>query len=120
MTEKRRSSNKGEEAGEEDLCPLCLEELDITDRSFKPCQCGYQMCRFCWHHIKENLNSKCPACRSPYDPENYTFNPPDPKEIAKMVSHNKKSKNRRDYRKRKKKKTQRLVICFEKIWLMFG
>jgi hypothetical protein len=28
---------------EEDLCPLCLEELDITDKNFKPCTCGYQV-----------------------------------------------------------------------------
>jgi hypothetical protein len=28
----------------EDLCPLCMEELDITDRHFKPCPCGYQVC----------------------------------------------------------------------------
>lgn len=30
---------------EESLCPLCLDELDITDKSFKPCTCGYQVCR---------------------------------------------------------------------------
>lgn len=29
---------------EEPVCPLCLEELDLTDRHFKPCQCGYQVC----------------------------------------------------------------------------
>jgi hypothetical protein len=28
---------------EDNLCPMCLEELDITDRNFKPCQCGYQV-----------------------------------------------------------------------------
>ncbi len=31
---------------EEQLCPLCLEELDITDRNFRPCQCGYQVIYF--------------------------------------------------------------------------
>lgn len=25
-------------------CPLCLEELDATDRAVKACQCGYQVC----------------------------------------------------------------------------
>lgn len=35
------STDKEEE--EEMLCPLCLEELDITDRNFRPCQCGYQV-----------------------------------------------------------------------------
>lgn len=28
-------------------CPLCLEELDATDRAVKACQCGYQVrCAF--------------------------------------------------------------------------
>ncbi|KAI6009388.1 hypothetical protein F5J12DRAFT_905003 [Pisolithus orientalis] len=39
-------------------CPLCLEEMDISDLNFKPCVCGYQICRFCWHHIKQNLNGR--------------------------------------------------------------
>ena len=25
-------------------CPLCLEEMDISDLNFKPCPCGYQVC----------------------------------------------------------------------------
>ena len=28
---------------EDNQCPLCLEELDITEKNFKPCQCGYQV-----------------------------------------------------------------------------
>ena len=24
-------------------CPLCLEEMDISDVNFKPCPCGYQV-----------------------------------------------------------------------------
>jgi hypothetical protein len=24
-------------------CPLCLEEMDISDLNFKPCICGYQV-----------------------------------------------------------------------------
>jgi hypothetical protein len=29
---------------EEDVdCPLCMEELDVTDKMFKPCECGYQV-----------------------------------------------------------------------------
>ncbi|KAI0261054.1 hypothetical protein BC834DRAFT_494224 [Gloeopeniophorella convolvens] len=47
-------------------CPLCLEEMDISDLNFKPCQCEYQICRFCWNHIRRNLNNKCPACRRDY------------------------------------------------------
>ncbi|KAI9456465.1 hypothetical protein F5148DRAFT_1287974 [Russula earlei] len=50
-------------------CPLCLEEMDISDLNFKPCQCEYQICRFCWNHIRRNLNNKCPACRRDYSDE---------------------------------------------------
>ncbi|KAF9001884.1 hypothetical protein BDQ17DRAFT_1306740 [Cyathus striatus] len=61
---------------EEDAeCPLCLEEMDISDLNFKPCICGYQICRFCWHHIKENLNKRCPACRRIYTDEAVEFKP---------------------------------------------
>ena len=24
------------------ICPLCCEELDISDQNFLPCKCGYQ------------------------------------------------------------------------------
>ena len=36
---------------------------------------GYQICRFCWHHIKENLNKRCPACRRVYTDEGVEFKP---------------------------------------------
>ncbi len=26
-----------------DDCPLCMEELDVSDKYFKPCPCGYQV-----------------------------------------------------------------------------
>ena len=54
-------------------CPLCLEEIDISDANFKPCPCGYQICRFCWHHIKQNLNGRCPACRRKYSDQAIEF-----------------------------------------------
>ncbi|KAF6765082.1 hypothetical protein DFP72DRAFT_870057 [Ephemerocybe angulata] len=60
---------------EDQDCPLCLEEMDISDLNFKPCVCGYQICRFCWHHIKENLNKRCPACRRVYTDEGIEFKP---------------------------------------------
>lgn len=28
---------------EQDCCPLCMEELDITDKTFDACPCGYQV-----------------------------------------------------------------------------
>ncbi|CAN8247299.1 unnamed protein product [Cochlearia groenlandica] len=53
-------------------CPLCAEEMDLTDQHLKPCKCGYQICVWCWHHIiemaeKDKTLGRCPACRNPYD-----------------------------------------------------
>ncbi|CAI7782532.1 unnamed protein product, partial [Closterium sp. NIES-54] len=63
-------------------CPLCMEEMDSTDRKFQPCQCGYQICLWCWHHImemanKDHLEPRCPACRSPYSKDKIASNGPD-------------------------------------------
>ncbi|TCD70571.1 transcriptional repressor proteinral negative regulator of transcription subunit 4 [Steccherinum ochraceum] len=74
-------------------CPLCLEEMDISDLNFKPCPCGYQICRFCWHHIKENLNSRCPACRREYTDEAVQFKPVN-KEDHKRLTQQKKQRER--------------------------
>jgi CCR4-NOT transcription complex subunit 4 len=51
------------------------------------------MCRFCWNHINENLNGRCPACRQPYKTENYKFTPPNPEEIQR-IQNAKKAKER--------------------------
>lgn len=40
-----------------------MENLDIDDVDFFPCSCGYQVCRFCWHRLKNDENGLCPACR---------------------------------------------------------
>ncbi|GLB35074.1 putative RNA recognition motif containing protein [Lyophyllum shimeji] len=64
-----------DDEAEDAECPLCLEEMDISDLNFKPCICGYQICRFCWHHIKENLNKRCPACRRAYTDDAVEFKP---------------------------------------------
>ncbi|KAM7537937.1 hypothetical protein Aperf_G00000070179 [Anoplocephala perfoliata] len=50
-------------------CPLCMESLDNDDICFYPCPCLYQVCRFCWTKILNELNGECPACRKKYDPE---------------------------------------------------
>uniref|UniRef100_A0A7N0TD95 CCR4-NOT transcription complex subunit 4 n=1 Tax=Kalanchoe fedtschenkoi TaxID=63787 RepID=A0A7N0TD95_KALFE len=62
-------SDKGEKT-----CPLCAEEMDLTDQQLKPCKCGYDICVWCWHHImdmaeKDGTEGRCPACRVPYDKE---------------------------------------------------
>lgn len=58
----------------EKTCPLCAEEMDLTDQQLKPCKCGYEICVWCWHHImdmaeKDDTEGRCPACRVPYDKE---------------------------------------------------
>lgn len=60
---------------DEVLCPLCTEAMDLTDRTFRPCKCSYQICLWCWHNIMENVGARCPACRTPYDKEIKAPNP---------------------------------------------
>ncbi|KZO95169.1 hypothetical protein CALVIDRAFT_555866 [Calocera viscosa TUFC12733] len=86
-----------DDEAEDNECPLCLEEMDLSDMNFKPCPCGYQICRFCWHHIKTNLNGKCPACRRDYTEEAVEFKPvgkDDQKRLAQKKRQ--KEKERRD------------------------
>ncbi|CAH7675026.1 hypothetical protein BY996DRAFT_4561987, partial [Phakopsora pachyrhizi] len=72
------------ETEDEDLCPLCMEELDISDLNFRPCPCGYRICRFCWHHIKEDLNRRCPGCRKEYDDSVVEFKPMKAEELKRF------------------------------------
>ncbi|KAG6415435.1 hypothetical protein SASPL_122846 [Salvia splendens] len=58
----------------EKTCPLCAEEMDLTDQQLKPCKCGYEICVWCWHHImdmaeKDETEGRCPACRTAYNKE---------------------------------------------------
>lgn len=92
-------------------CPMCLDELDLTDQSFKPCTCGYQMCRFCWHHIKENLNGRCPHCRKPYSEENYTFEPISVEEIKQK----RKEKKQKERERKKEEATNRKQLSNKRV-----
>ena len=47
-------------------CPICCEDLDLTDSSFLPCPCGYRLCLFCHKRILED-NGRCPGCRKQYE-----------------------------------------------------
>ncbi|KAG9285322.1 hypothetical protein G9A89_010797 [Geosiphon pyriformis] len=78
---------------EEFVCPLCMEEMDLSDRNFRPCPCGYQICRFCWNHIQENLNNRCPACRRIYTEQTIEFTPISSEELAR-IKNEKKQKER--------------------------
>ena len=46
-----------------------------------------QICRFCWHHIKENLNGRCPACRREYTTDAVQFKPINNEECVYLVPH---------------------------------
>ncbi|KAF4543179.1 Rna recognition domain-containing protein [Lasiodiplodia theobromae] len=67
---------------EEELCPLCVEEFDLSDKNFKPCPCGYQICQFCYNNIKTTMNGLCPACRRPYDEKSIEWKVISPEEMA--------------------------------------
>ncbi|CUV07485.1 unnamed protein product [Cryptosporidium hominis] len=60
-------------------CPLCMEEMDETDKKFYPCKCRYQICLWCFYHVRDQLDNKCPACRQQY--ENSLTNRPCDREI---------------------------------------
>ncbi|KAK9272926.1 hypothetical protein L1049_003305 [Liquidambar formosana] len=47
-------------------CPICCEDLDLTDTSFLPCSCGFRLCLFCHKRILE-ADGRCPGCRKQYD-----------------------------------------------------
>lgn len=47
-------------------CPICYEDLDVTDSSFLPCSCGFRLCLFCHKKILE-ADGRCPGCRKLYD-----------------------------------------------------
>jgi hypothetical protein len=49
-------------------CPICTEELDLTDTSFVPCPCGFRLCLFCHHRIALD-DGRCPGCRKAYQSE---------------------------------------------------
>jgi len=61
-------------ADDDEACPLCCEEFAaLGDQNFLPCKCGYRVCMWCWHHIRNETNALCPACRTPYADDPYAF-----------------------------------------------
>uniref|UniRef100_A0A7S1TG26 CCR4-NOT transcription complex subunit 4 n=1 Tax=Compsopogon caeruleus TaxID=31354 RepID=A0A7S1TG26_9RHOD len=98
--------NLGSDEDEAPSCPLCLEELDATDLSMRACQCGYQVCLWCLHHIREQLNGRCPACRTPYEEEKFVYDEVDPEEAARVARQRAEAKRERE-RKEKQKELER-------------
>ncbi|XP_954389.1 uncharacterized protein TA21145 [Theileria annulata] len=58
---------------DDEICPLCMELLDETDRNLFPCNCGYQVCLWCLHYIRNTMGNKCPACRQDYNESNFKY-----------------------------------------------
>ncbi|RAL37450.1 hypothetical protein DM860_000144 [Cuscuta australis] len=82
----------------EKTCPLCAEEMDLTDQQLKPCKCGYEICVWCWHHImdmaeKDESEGRCPACRTPYNKEKIVGTAPNREKIVAEMSFEKKMKS---------------------------
>ncbi|KAI3980510.1 hypothetical protein MKX01_008927 [Papaver californicum] len=80
------------------VCPLCTEEMDLTDQQLRPCRCGYQVCVWCWHHImemaeKDNTEGRCPACRTPYDKEKIVGTAANCERLVAEISSERKTKS---------------------------
>ncbi|XP_022849054.1 uncharacterized protein LOC111371353 isoform X2 [Olea europaea var. sylvestris] len=84
----------------EKTCPLCAEEMDLTDQQLKPCKCGYDICVWCWHHImdmaeKDETEGRCPACRAPYNKEKIVETGANCERLASEMSLEKKLKSQK-------------------------
>ncbi|PGG95780.1 hypothetical protein AJ79_09880 [Helicocarpus griseus UAMH5409] len=67
---------------DDESCPLCIEEFDLSDKNFKPCPCGYQICQFCYNNIKTHSEEgRCPNCRRVYDESTIQYRVPDADEF---------------------------------------
>lgn len=93
---------------EEDLCPLCIEEMDISDKNFKPCPCGYQICQFCYNNIRQNPDlqpGRCPACRRIYDDESVEYKQVSTEEIRRENA--KQARRERERKQREREQNSR-------------
>ncbi|CAH8493453.1 unnamed protein product [Schistosoma turkestanicum] len=95
---------------EKEMCPLCMEPMEADDISFYPCDCRYQVCRFCWAKIINEENGLCPACRKEYNSEKpASYKPISEAEESRCRS----SRRRKDYIKKTKLNPEMLKILPE-------
>uniref|UniRef100_A0A915ECQ3 CCR4-NOT transcription complex subunit 4 n=1 Tax=Ditylenchus dipsaci TaxID=166011 RepID=A0A915ECQ3_9BILA len=75
-------------------CPLCMEAFD-EDINFFPCNCQYQICRFCWHRLKTDDTGLVilPSCRQPFPDDPVNFQPLSSEQIKKIKTGKKKQKS---------------------------
>lgn len=92
---------------EDDTCPLCIEEFDLSDRNFRPCPCGYQICQFCFNNLKNNLSGLCPACRRPYDDKDVKWKVVTREEEAEFRANIQKNQKKRASEQRQKEVQKR-------------
>ncbi|EXJ76418.1 uncharacterized protein A1O5_00926 [Cladophialophora psammophila CBS 110553] len=89
---------------DEETCPLCIEEFDLSDKNFRPCPCGYQICQFCFNSLKTTYEkSTCPNCRRPYDEKTIQYKIPTAEEF-KLDQLNKNKKQAAAKRKETEKR----------------
>ncbi|KAK4538731.1 hypothetical protein CDCA_CDCA20G4756 [Cyanidium caldarium] len=89
-------------------CPLCLEELDTTDRSVRPCRCGYQVCLWCLNRLRLACEvgqvARCPACRTPYDEDKFEIlQRLDPEVVAERERRRELERRSRERRERQRR-----------------
>jgi CCR4-NOT transcription complex subunit 4 len=77
--EASQSPNACTDMQEEQDCMVCAETLDLSDLNFKPCQCGLQICQFCYNRLL-STDARCPGCRRTYDAKAVIFQPVDVEE----------------------------------------
>ncbi len=58
------------------------------------------MCLWCLHHIREQTNGKCPACRTPYEETNFKFSEVNPELAAKEAKERATAKKERERREK--------------------
>lgn len=82
--------------------------MDISDKNFKPCPCGYQICQFCYNNIRLNpeLNGRCPGCRRLYDDESVEYKSISPEEYKLQQIRKEKREREKKQREKEKKETE--------------
>jgi len=51
--------SSSDEEEDETVCPLCAEEMDLSDKNFLPCPCGYRVSIiiiYTWYLIYKTIN----------------------------------------------------------------
>lgn len=91
---------------DEDKCPLCIEDMDITDKNLKPCPCGFQICQFCYNNIRSGPDqyNRCPACRRPYDDASIEYKTLTPEEMKQEQERKQRKEQIRKQRERERNK----------------